>query len=255
MNRKKEIELKKAGYKPVPKSVYWLNSTGKVYNQRTGKTVNPRIIKTDDGGFSIEKAVLWLFAGIPPRGGQIVYLDGNKANIAVENLKYTSVVTLPPETVNRENLCRAIRCFYEIDRKAKPRPSNILIRFKLARIYKAVNFAEKHRNKPYFSVFEQWINEYENDVFEPTETAPPEKITVRERQAVKAHYLNLLTAEICAGLDAGIYELKPFALTKAEKRKIYVAKLKKLGVTIPRRKSNKQRLKEWQEIRKKLITP
>jgi len=113
MKRQKRNELRAAGFKPVPLSDWWVNGAGETYNQRTGRISRPRFIKTNGGGFCIEKAVLWMFAGIPPRGGQITYIDGNKENKTVENLKYTSAVTLPHETVNRENLCHGNTLFFQ----------------------------------------------------------------------------------------------------------------------------------------------
>ena len=210
-SRKKPKELRAAGFKPVPLSEWWINNEVKAYNQRTGKTSNPRNIKTEGGGFCVEKIVLWLFAGIKPRKGQIIHLDGNRANKAFANLKYKTAVTMQPETVNRENLCTAIRCFFEIRKQAKPITSDICTLMSLGAIYEAVNFAERYRNEPYFSVFEWWVSKYSGGAFrylqtqltEPKTDTPPETLTTRELQTIKAHFTNLLTAEICAGLATG----------------------------------------------------
>ena len=249
----KQKELRTAGIKPVPLSDWWINSTGKAYNQHTGRQSNPRTIKTDGKAWKTEKVILWLFAGIKPRNGQIAYLDSNKGNKAVENLKYATAVILLPETINRENLCTAIRCFFEIKKQAKPHTNDIIVLMYLGEMYEVVNFAQRFGNEPYFIYFEQWIKQYTYGVmgiFKPQTVEQPPTLTTREMRIIKAHYINRLTAEICANLSAGVYKLKPFEPTPAQKRKQALEKLKAYGITIPkkpRRKTNKQLLREYEK--------
>lgn len=251
--REKQKNLRTAGFKPVPLSDWWINSAGVAYNKQTERQSKPRTIKADGKEWKTEKVVLWLFAGIKPRGGQIVHIDGNKANTAVENLKYATVVTLPTETINRENLCTAIRCFFEISKRAKPATNDIIVLTYLGEIYKAVRFAERYGNEPYFIYFEKWIARYAHGVtgmFKPETIEQPNALTAREMLTIKAHYTNRLTAEICADLSAGVYELKPFAPTPAQRQKQELEKLKAYGITIPkkpRRKSDKQILRDYEK--------
>lgn len=218
MKRQKRNELRAAGYKPVPDCAAWLKADGTAYNPETKRTAKPRTITTAGKQWQTEKVVLWLFAGIQPRGGQIIHLDGNKANKAVGNLQYSSIYnTLPHETINRECLRTAIRCYFNIDRKAKPHTSDINTRLQLWHIYKVRRgFATKHANEPYFNEFEAWI--YNGAHIMQNEPQRHENRKERERQTIIAHFLNLFTSEICSEHAAGLLPSLPYRKTKRELR-------------------------------------
>ena len=101
-----------------------------------------------------------------------------------------------PEKINRENLCTALRCFFEIDRKAKPQINNIVVCLYLEMIYEKVNFADRHYQKPHFAVFSQWIKKYSSAGMwikrEITGTQPPETLPAWKLRTIKAHFINLL---------------------------------------------------------------
>ena len=161
-----------------------------------------------------------------------------------------AAVRYKPEKINRENLCTAIRCFFEIDRKTKPQTNNIVVCLYLAMIYQAVNFAENHYKEPYFNAFAHWIGKYIYPNREFLQPRPPETLTARELQTIKTHFINLLTGEICTDLAAGVYELQPFTQTNAEKRRIEAEKWKEYGITPPpkkRRKTAKQALRGYKK--------
>ncbi len=167
----------------------------------------------------------------------------------------TPAARYKPEKINRENLCTAIRCFFEIDRKMKPQTNNIIVCLYLAEIYKAVSFADRHYKKPHFAVFSQWIKQYSSVGMwinrELTGTQPPETLPAWQIRTIKAHFINLLTAEICADFEAGVYKLQPFLPTQAEKRKKQAEMCKEYGITLPKRKRKKttaQILKEYKEF-------
>jgi len=157
------------------------------------------------------------------------------------------------EKINRENLCTALRCFFEIERNAKPHITDTVVCLRLAEIYRKVSFAEKYRNEPNFYVFEKWIRKYRNvAVFINTEfwqplKPTPELVSKWKLHKIKVHFINLLTAEICAGLNAGLYQLQPFKPTKREMRKIEAEKLKQYGITMPKKPRNtkKQALTDY----------
>ncbi|MDR0420433.1 MAG: hypothetical protein LBH30_03155 [Prevotellaceae bacterium] len=155
----------------------------------------------------------------------------------------TPVARYKQEKINRENLCTAIRCFFEIDRKAKPQTNNIIVCLYLAMIYEKVNFADRYYQKPYFAVFSQWINQYSSAGMwinrELTGTHPPETLPAWQMRTIKAHFINLLTGEICADLEAGLYTLQAFIPTQAEKRKKQAEMCKEYGITPPKRKRKK----------------
>jgi len=146
----------------------------------------------------------------------------------------------------------AIRCFFSIDRKAKPITSDIITRLYLGMIYDATYFAVRHENEPYFNVFAKWISKYSsvsaciNTVF--SQPQPPETLTARELQSIKNHFINRLTAEICTGLKESVYQLQPYTPTKAEQRKIQAEKWKEYGITPPTKKRQRtaaQALKDY----------
>lgn len=228
MKRQKRNELRTAGYKPVPDCAMWLSADGTAYNPETKRTAQPRTITTAGKQWQTEKVVLWLFAGIQPRGGQIIHLDGYKANKAVGNLQYSSIYnTLPHETINRENLRTAIRCYFNIDRKAKPHTSDINTRLQLWHIYKVRDFADTHRKEPYFNEFEAWI--YNGAHIAQNEPQQPKNRKERERQTIIAHFLNLFTSEICSEHAAGVLSSLPYHKTKRELRAKETALLHEYG--------------------------
>ena len=161
-----------------------------------------------------------------------------------KQMKQANKKNLPPahykkEKINRENLCTAIRCFFEIDRKAKPQVGNITVNLYLHFIYKAVWFKYEHCQEPYFEIFKQWIEQYNSDEKQIIYKQAPNTLLPHRIQAIKAHFINLLTSEICDCFKTGFYELQPFTPTKAEKRKEYAERCKKYGIAPPKRKSKK----------------
>jgi len=227
MDREKRKQLYAAGWRPIPDAAFWLNSKGEQIDTQTGKTKIPRSVQTPHGNISTEKAVLWLFGGITPRKGQVTHIDGNKANKALENLKYSSLaLAATPETVNRADLLRAIRCYCQIGRMDKPIVSDFMTRLYLQIVAKARNYAAAHSKEPHFALFANWID---NRATIP-DAAKAHGVGIRDARTIIARYVNTLTGEAVADLQAGRLELQPYLPTARELRQRETALLHAHGV-------------------------
>ena len=114
-------ELKQNGFKQVTDFNYlFINQAGKVYDRETGKyltrTKNNHL-KTQGKYLNVPKLILQAFKGQKYRDGKMVYIDGNRANLEPDNLKYASLFnTGQTVEVNQADLTTAIRCYFEVEK-------------------------------------------------------------------------------------------------------------------------------------------
>lgn len=243
INKNKTNQVSPQEYKKIPKTEYYMNNEGKAW--RNGIVSNPQTVITQYGRVRTEKVVLWLYKDETPRNGDIIHLDGNKSNKSVQNLKYARLI-LPfeYEQINNDNLIIAIRSFCNIDHRETLQISNLSTRILLSRTFSFILFMPSIDNS-YYQIFKHWIN----DIFvNPKALAELFKLSIRDINVIRNHYLNEFTAYI-AQLNR---PLLPYNPTKREQQKQLTQSLHSIGIKRPKKLSLKQLIKKW-EISKESI--
>jgi len=256
MQRSKRAEtihqLKQDGFKLVTGfSSLYVNQRGKVYNIKTGKYLKPtprNLIKPENEYLSVPKLVLQAFAKQPYRNGQIQYINGNKANLSVQNLKYSRIFApdRTHEPVNRENLLTAIRCYIQVKERFKISDS-YQTRFYLQSITRQRLFFIYKKDLQYIEVFETYI-EGNNT----TKTATKHGLTVRDCSVIVNQFINLLITDILTDLENGLLTIQPYKPkppTKTQTIREYNKGLIERGKKpLPlRKKSLKEQLRDFQK--------
>lgn len=245
-------QLKQDGFKLVKGFSYlYVNPQGKVYSLKTGKYLKPtarNLIKPENKYLSVPKLVLQAFAKQPYRNGQIHYIDCNKSNLAVQNIKYSRIYApdRTPEPVNRENLLIAIRCCIQVKKRFNVNDS-YQTRFYLQIITEQRQFFIYKKDLQYIEVFKTYI-EGNNT----TKTATKHGLTVRDCSVIVNQFTNLLINDILTDLENGLLTIQPYepkAPTKTQILRDYNKDLIKRGCKpLPLRQKS---LKEtFQECRK-----
>ena len=223
----------KKDFKRIPKTSLAVNKFGEVYNIKSGHTRTPRnIVIFEHGRIVVEKVLLWVFEGETPRKGQIMHIDGNKSNKSLENIKYTTPKEfLTPEKLQRTNLMTALRCYIQINKKAKPDTNQVETKVYLWFIAVKRGFFIENHKEPLFDVFFDWLNGKE---ITTPKVAKMHDITQRTAQRVINRYTNKLTSSVCNELKAGVLSLQPYLPTQSEKRKATAKLYNEFGKTPPK---------------------
>lgn len=194
----------------------------------TGKIRKAITVKTKYGFIRTEKAVLWAFKGETPRSGKVVHLNGDRADFTPENLKYSTLKECrQTEKVNTGRLHTALRCYFKIDKKYKPRLQDGITKMNLKLIVDKRKFIPGGNGKPVFNVLETYLGEWSATA---KKIAESHNITIRDARTIIAKYINQLTDEIIRDLDAGKLEIQPFAPTKRDLRKKETELLHEFGL-------------------------
>ena len=230
---KKQSKTILKGYKRIPKTDLAINKLGTVFNIKSGHTRTPRnIVIPEHGRIVIEKVLLWVFKGETPRKGQIMHIDGQKSNKSLENIKYKTPLEFSRRVeLQRTNLTTALRCYFQINKKAKPdtnQPETKVFLWFIA--VKRAFFIENHK-EPLFDVFFDWLNGKE---ITTPKVAKMHDITQRTAQRVINRYTNKLTSSVCNELKAGVLTLQPYLPTQSEKRKAKEKLFNEFGITPPK---------------------
>lgn len=256
MQRSKRAEtihqLKQSGFKLVTGfSSLYVNPQGKVYNLKTGKYLKPtprNFIKPENEYLSVPKLVLQAFAKQPYRNGQIQYIDGNKANLSIQNLKYSRIFEpdRKPEPVNRENLLTAIRCYIQVKERFNVN-ERLQTRFYLQSITRQRHFFIYKKDLQHIEVFETYINGANT-----TKTATKHGLTVRDCSVIVNQFIKLLITDILQELENGLLTIQPYSPeppTKTQILRDYNKDLIKRGCKpLPlRKKSLKEQLRDFQK--------
>ncbi len=212
----------------IPETSKWINTRGETYCTKTEKISRSATVKTKFGTIRTEKAVLWTFKGEPPRGGSVIHINGNNDDFTPGNMKYTTLEDCrQTEKVNNENLYTALRCYLQVERKYKPRLQDIITKTILRLIVDKRKFAPQSDREPVFDVLTVYLDDWSAT---SKIIAEKQNITVRDARTIIAKYINQLTGEIIADLNAGKLEIQPFAPTKRELRKKETVLLHEFGL-------------------------
>lgn len=252
-------QLKQNGFKMVKCYPYlYINENGKVFNLNTGKHLQPgrrNIIKPETNELNLLKLVLQAFKGETYRAGQIVFIDGNKANITAENIKYSRLFE-PGKTieVNKDDLITAIRCYFEVEKRYTTKDTLQTALF-LDIIINKRHFFYDHYNTPFIEFFKTYIVGFKNSL---SYTAKKHGLTVRDCSIIVNGFINQLIADILQDLKAGflkINDYQPRKKTETQILKEYNEQRKANGQKpLPlRKKSLKESLKEFEKLRIEIL--
>lgn len=246
-------QLKRDGFKVAGKckSLY-VSQSGAVFCMEAGKYLKPsarHYIKTETEYLSVPKLILEAFAGVPYRSGQIVCIDGDRANLSIENVQYARIFPADkkPDPVNEENLLKALRCYEQLSVKFNIKESLQTCRY-LKRITERRRFFVEKKGFEHIEVFQTFIIEGNLN-----KTALKHGLTVRDCAIVKGKYLNMLIGEIISDIERGILEPLPHKPERQTETQILREYNKGLiergGEPLPLRKpSVRQQIKELKNI-------
>ena len=214
-------ELRKQGFKPVKGFSIYVNKHGKVYSLNKGdfvKVYKNNQININGKNFNVPKLILQAFKGQPYKTGYIVYIDGNKSNLNIENLKYSSLFTNNThQKLNNENLISAIRCYFQVSPNYKVR--NILkTKIYINKIIEKREFFINHINTQHIEVFETYISLNNLTFTSIEETAKIYNISERDCSTIVNSFINMLSTEILEDLNAGILQTKDYYRSPTIKR-------------------------------------
>lgn len=230
----KRNKLTREGWREIPTSQKWLNSKGEVLNPNTNSISSPRNVATPHGQINTAKAVLWLFAGVNPRSGQITHLNGDKRDNSLDNIEYNTLFDKSEyEQIDRTKLYTAIRCYFNIDRKAKPTPGDYLTQIHIEMLAEQRYYIERKANEPHISIFGEWVGNGLTLSRNVKEIAKMHSIAIRDVKTIVAHHLNTLTSEICKDLECGELSLQPYTETASERRQRITKILHRRGLKRP----------------------
>jgi len=250
-------ELKTKGFKLVKdyNSLY-INENGNVYSLKHGRYLKPtakNLIIIENVYLNVSKLVLQAFKGEPYRSGQIHYIDGDKANVSRENVKYSSLFNTDILViVNTTDLMTAIRCYFEVDKSF-----SILDAFKtrmyLQTITEITGFIRFNQSKPHIEVYKTYIGVLLFGLKSIAQTAKQHGLSIRDCTIIVNSFSNELINGILKDLKAGTlkeHPYKPKKPTLTEQKRHVNEYLTANGQTpIPlRKKSVKERLKEFNNL-------
>lgn len=248
--------LKADGFKMVNGFRHlYINSLGSVYNVKTGKFIKGNYIKSENNYLSVAKLVLQAFKNEPYRNGHITFIDGNKENLSIENIKYSRIFEPTQyEETNHSELLKAIRCYFEVERRFNTKET-CLTRLYVQMILGKRGFLIEKRGFPNFEIYKTFITGVSNSI---ARTAKEHKLSVRDCAIVVNGFTNLLVKEILQDLEAGLLcvkEYKAKAPTQTQVLKQYNEELKAKGLKpVPvRKQSAKEQLKNYTEHQKRLL--
>ena len=241
MDRKSKLELivrlKKEGYRLIPGlRGYYINETGNVVKLFIGKPLKGLkgrdLIRIENEIYNIPKLMLSAFRGQPYRKQkQINYIDGNRANLHLLNVRYATLyIDLPETIVNDLDFMNAIRCYIQVSKRYN-RMDHMTTQIYLRAITDTRCFFQHYVNEPYISVFEAYLFGFRMNI---AKTAKAKGMAVRDCSKIVRFYLNKLVQDILHDIEVGKLVVLPYQ---------------------PRKKSLAQVLKEYNVNRKELGLP
>lgn len=181
------------GWRDIPGTKLRINRRGELQSIRNGKTMSPRrTIRTDRGGIATAKIVLWLFAGITPRPGQVVFRDGNRKNFGVENVRYRAIDPAEFETGGYASRAEMVKCLKSRFRVLEDERGGFDIQHRviIRTIAESVGFRLKNAKKPYWDIFVLWLGEKNClDRLNEGEIARRKNMAVRDVKKVVDYFL------------------------------------------------------------------
>lgn len=181
------------GWRDIPGTKLRINRRGELQSIRNGKTMSPRrTIRTDSGGIATAKIVLWLFAGITPRPGQVVFRDGNRKNFGVENVRYRAIDPAEFETGGYASRAEMVKCLKIRFRALEDARGGFDIqdRIIIHTIAKSAGFRLKNTKKPHWDIFMLWLGEKNCfDGLNEGEIARRKNMAIRDVKKVVDYFL------------------------------------------------------------------
>lgn len=213
-------QLKQNGFKMVKDYPYlYINKTGSVYSFRTCgylKTDTKNSINAENKRLSVPKLILQTFKGETYRAGQIKYIDGNKANITAENIKYRRVFSpdINPESLNNNNIMTVIRCYFQVEKKFKVRDSFRMKMYLNAIADKRQFFIDKSKLQ-YIEVFKTYMNS--NNTIKNANTYG---LTIRDYSIIINKFKNMLIGEVLQDIETGKLKVLDFKTKRHSKTQV-----------------------------------
>jgi hypothetical protein len=213
-------QLKQAGFIKVKGFKFlFINANGEAFNNKTAQIIKPNCrndIYIERKRQSLPKLILNVFAKQLIRSGQITYLDGNRSNLAVQNLKYSRIFAPQTQsTVSKTALMTAIRCYFRVPKNYKIADS-IQTQLYLQTIVQHRAFYVTHYKAENLEVFKDYIEGFSKN---QSITAKAHKLSVHDVKTITDQLTNLLSNEILQDLKAGeliIQEFRPKPPTQTE---------------------------------------
>lgn len=206
-------QLKQAGFIKVKGFKFlFINAKGEALNNATGQYFKPNSrnnIHIEYKRRSLPKLILQYFAKQPIRSGQITYLDDNRSNLAVQNLKYTRIFAPQTKTtVSKAALMTAIRCYFKVPKRYKIEDS-IQTQLYLQTIIQLRAFYVTNAKNPNLAIFKTYIEGFSKNLITVSKAY---NLSVHDVKTITDQLTNQLVNEILQDLKEGeliINEFRP----------------------------------------------
>lgn len=210
-------ELKKMGFQPIPelKNIF-INRKGEIYNPVKCNWIKPderNYLRLQGKNINVPKMILYIFGNQPIKPGKIIYSDGNKKNLNIENLKYCRLFENSPKNeIDKTELLTAIRCYYEIS-------PNYTVNDKIKTGFYIYNIAEKRNfikryilyiDKQYIEIFKTYLKSKNFNHYSISQIAKQYDLNIRDCNFIINAFLTELINEILTDLKAGLIIIKEF---------------------------------------------
>lgn len=245
-------ELKQNGFKQVMGfNSLFINQAGNAYDRETGKYLTRtknNYIKSGSKCLNIPKLILQAFKGQKYRAGQMVYIDGNRANLEPDNLKYARL--FEPSRINEVNptdLLTALRCYFDVEKSFKAK-NTFKTRLYLQLITEKRGFLVNKNGLQNFQVYRTYLKGLTSNL---SQTAKEHGLTIRDCAIIVNDFTNILINEILNDLKSGylsLYDYKPKQPTKTDIIKQWNEQSGQRPLPL-RKQSLKESLKEFEKIK------
>lgn len=190
-----------------------INKTGKVYNLKRAKFVKLKspgnYLMLDGKYISVPKLVLSLFKGEKVREGQIIYKDGNKSNLHVDNLAYSRLFDpdKKPNIMN-PNLIDVFRCYLHLNRHFSIY-NKLEKQLHLRHVLEQRHFFDIYSELKHIKVFESYV--YDSLHGNTTATAKKYGLGIRDCQVIITSFIKLLIADVYEDISKGKLQMLDYA--------------------------------------------
>ena len=190
----------------------FVSKKGEVYDIQKRRFLTPtksrNYIKVENKNVSVPKLILSVFKGQKVRRGQIVYKDGNKSNIAVDNLDYRRLFSpgIKPK-INRPGLLTVFRCYIYLEKNFNIQ-DNLTKQLHLRTVLRHRNFLETYSAHEHIEIFKSYVTGSINS--NTTKIAMKHNKNIRDCNVIISNFIDLLIKDVFNDMEKGKLKVLDF---------------------------------------------
>lgn len=218
-------ELFKMGFRPIPElNNIFINRKGEIFDFLKSNWIKPNernYLRIQGKNINVPKLILFIFGNKPIKPGKIIYSDGNKKNMEIDNLSYCRLFANDPKIIiNKTDLLTAIRCYFIVKQDFTVNDW-IKTGFYIFIIAEKRNFINRNIYKPYIELFKFYLINKNFNQISMVKIAKQHNLNLRDCFFIINGFLAELINEILIDLKAGLlfineFEKKPKKPSKKE---------------------------------------